>query len=213
MVVDDVEEHGEPLPVGGVDQRLEAERAAVGGLRGGQVDAVVAPAVAAGELADWHQLDRGDPQLAQLAQVRDDGLERALGREGADVQLVEHEVSDAGRQPLPVGPLERFGVEQPRRAAQALGLPAAGRIGQRSAVEHEHVVGARGGVHDRLVDAESRVLHRVLLPVDAQAHLARMRGPDAKLRAATRQRMGAEGALERQGVGCHLVVRLVTVGP
>ena len=48
MVVDDVEHDGEAGAVRGVDQPLEPERAAVGGVRGGQVDAVIAPAVAAG---------------------------------------------------------------------------------------------------------------------------------------------------------------------
>ena len=71
VVVDDVEQDREALGVGGVDEPLEALRAAVGRVRGRQVDAVVAPAVRARELGDRHQLDRGDAELAQAAQVRD----------------------------------------------------------------------------------------------------------------------------------------------
>ena len=78
MVVDDVEQHGQALAVGGVDEPLQALRAAVGLVRGADVDAVVAPAVAAGERGHRHQLDRRDPELAQAAQVLDRGVERAL---------------------------------------------------------------------------------------------------------------------------------------
>jgi hypothetical protein len=201
VVVDDVEQHGEAGPVRGVDELLEAERAAVGGLRGGQVDAVVAPAVAAGELADRHQLDGGDPQLPQLAQVRDDRLEGAFGGERADVQLVEDEVVDGGRHPLPVRPLEGAGIDHAGRPPQPFRLPAARGIGQRLAVEHERVIGAGGSLHDRLVDAVAGVLHGVLAPVHPQLHVVRLGSPDAELHAAVRQRMGAEAALERQRIG------------
>ena len=49
--------------MGGVDEPLQAERAAVGGLGGAEVDAVVAPAARAGELGHGHQLDRRHAQL------------------------------------------------------------------------------------------------------------------------------------------------------
>ena len=65
VVVDDVEDDGEPLGVGGVDEAGEVVGRAVGGVRGVEVDAVVAPAVAAGELGQRHQLDRGHAELAQ----------------------------------------------------------------------------------------------------------------------------------------------------
>ena len=45
VVVDDVEDDAQPAGVGGVDEPLEALRPAVAGLRGAEVDAVVAPAV------------------------------------------------------------------------------------------------------------------------------------------------------------------------
>ena len=93
MVVDDVEHDGEARGVRGVDQALEALRAAVARLRGRQVDAVVAPAARARELGDRHDLDRGDPQLGEAGQVLDRGVERPLARERADVQLVEDEIA------------------------------------------------------------------------------------------------------------------------
>ena len=66
VVVDDVEDHGEPAPVALVDEALQAGRAAVGVLDGEGEHAVVAPVPSAGELGDRHQLDRGDPEIDQV---------------------------------------------------------------------------------------------------------------------------------------------------
>ena len=82
VVVDHVEHDAEAVAVGGIDQAPEAPRPAIGGLRCEEVGAVVAPVARAGELADRHELDRGDPEVDQLGQVRDDGLERPRRREG-----------------------------------------------------------------------------------------------------------------------------------
>ena len=72
VVVDDVEDHGEADAVRGVDEAGEAVRAAVGGVDGGEVEAVVAPAPVAGEGGDRHQLDRRARRVAARArQVRD----------------------------------------------------------------------------------------------------------------------------------------------
>ena len=140
VVVDDVEDHRQAARVRGVDELLQPERAAVGGLGGALVDAVVAPAARAGELGDRHQLDRRHAELGQRGEVRDRALEGALGRERADVQLVDDAVVQAGGAELAVGPLEGERVDDPRGPAQALGLPARARVGQLDAVEHEHVV-------------------------------------------------------------------------
>ena len=69
VVVDDVEDHGEAVPVRGVDEAPEIVRGAVGARRGVERDAVVAPVPAAGEVGDRHQLDRGDPEVAQVRQT------------------------------------------------------------------------------------------------------------------------------------------------
>ena len=70
VVVDDVEDDAEARGVGGVDEARQAVRAAVGRVGGGEVDAVVAPAVVAGELGDRHELDVGDAELGQRRQPR-----------------------------------------------------------------------------------------------------------------------------------------------
>ena len=203
VVVDDVEQHGQALAVRGVDELLQPVRPAVGGLRGGDVDAVVAPAVAARELADRHHLDRRDAELAQLAQVRDRGLERALGREGADVQLVEDELADRRRAPVGVGPRERAGVEQARRAAQARPAASASTGRGAVAVEHELVVRARLRLDHGLVNAVADRLEVVLAPARPQRDPLRQRRPDAEARVAVAEREGTEAALEGQGLVGH----------
>ncbi len=108
VVVDHVEDHRQPCVVSGSDERGELVRTAVGGLGGGQIDAVVAPSVAAGELRDGHDLDRRDPELREPGKLARGGRERALRRERPDVQLVDdvlierrrvHERSDRRRPP------------------------------------------------------------------------------------------------------------------
>jgi hypothetical protein len=197
VVVDDVEQDREALFVGGVDEPLEALGAAVSGVGGRQVDAVVAPAVAAGELGHRQQLDRGDAELAQPGQVRDDGLERALGREGADVQLVDHRVLEVRRREAVVGPGERGGVEHPRRAAEPGGLPAGGRVGDLDAIDHEGVVLPRGEGQSNFADAEPPVGQLMVAPAGTQHDPLRVRRPDAE-RGRVRGGTGAERALEGQ---------------
>ena len=63
MVVDDVEDDGEPARVGGVDEAAQAVGAAVRLLRREPVDAVVAPVARAGEAGDRQDLDGGDAEL------------------------------------------------------------------------------------------------------------------------------------------------------
>ena len=58
-----------PVRVRGIDEASEPFGAAVGAVRRGQVDAVVAPAALAGEVGDRHQLDRVDAELRELGQV------------------------------------------------------------------------------------------------------------------------------------------------
>ena len=64
----------------GVDQPLQAIRAAVGVPRGEEVDAVVAPAEPAGEVGHRHQLDVGDAQPLEVVEPVDDRLEGPLLR-------------------------------------------------------------------------------------------------------------------------------------
>src|SRR5207253_78867 len=76
VVVDDVEEDGEPGRVARVHQATEPARAAIGRLRSVEVDAIVTPVARARELGDWHQLDGGHAEVGKRGKMRDDRLER-----------------------------------------------------------------------------------------------------------------------------------------
>ena len=131
VVVDDVEDHGEPGRVRRVDEAREPVRAAVGAVRREGEHAVVAPAALAREGRDRHQLDRGHAELGELRQARGGRVERALGRERADVQLVDHELLERHR--------DRLGASTRTRAVSST------RDGPRSppGCQREHGIGER----------------------------------------------------------------------
>jgi len=132
-----------------------------------QVDAVVAPAARTRELGYGHQLDRGDPDLGELAQVRDRAVERPLARERADVQLVEHLIGERRGLKDAIGPVEARRVEHARAPAQSAGLPARARVGQLLAVDHERVVLAFGRLGGRLEHAAAGVVEPDIAAIDA----------------------------------------------
>ena len=180
VVVDDVQDDGQAVAVGGVDEALEAVRAAVGLVRRVPVDAVVAPAPLAAERVHRHELDVGDAEFDQVRQALDGGVECAAGGERADVQLVD----DRARQG-PAGPRARPAsrsrlVIQPTGPVYAVRLPARTRIGQHRlvVVEQEAVVGARRHVDVGGPPAVGLGLHQVRGSVDPGPHPLRRRRPD-----------------------------------
>jgi hypothetical protein len=90
VVVDHVEHDGEPAPVTLVHEERQAARSAVGILHRVGKDTVVAPVPATRELPDGHQLHGCHAERRQVVEVGNDRLEGAVGRVGADVQLVDH---------------------------------------------------------------------------------------------------------------------------
>src|ERR1700750_1017346 len=99
------------------------------------VEPVVAPAPFAREGRDRHQLDRRHAELAEAVEVRNRAAEGACRAEGADVQLVDHELGEGQTRPAVVAPLEGTGVDYARRAADALGLKARARVGPLDAAD------------------------------------------------------------------------------
>ena len=97
VVVDDVEHDAEPGGMGGVDEAGKPVRSAVGLLHGRREHAVVAPVADAWEGVDRHQLDRRHAEADEPVELAGDAVERALRRERADVQLVEHGVGERRR--------------------------------------------------------------------------------------------------------------------
>ena len=197
VVVDDVEDDREALGVGGVDEAREVVRGAVGRVGRVEVDAVVAPAVVAGELGERHQLDRGHAQLAQAGEVRDRGGERPLGRERADVDLVEDRPGERRRREVAVGPREvrpgrgRGSARAGRRAAS--GSP--GRGGGRRR-RRRRSRGRRGRAARRAARRGPRARARGA-PRGPRARPPRARGAQTRKRrrAATGKREGAERRL------------------
>ncbi len=169
VVVHHVENHAQALAVGGVDEALEALGAAVGLVHGPQRHTVVPPAVLAGERADGHQLDEVDAQLDQVVQPFGGRLEGAGGREGADVQLVQHRSGQRAAAPAGVRPVERGMVDGAAGSVRAVRLPGRARVRHRTpAVQDERVVpggrlalpppGADGVPGQRVVRAVDRHL-------------------------------------------------------
>ncbi len=74
-----VENDAQAQFVGAVDEPLECLGAAVGLVHGPQGYALVAPAVAAGEGAQGHQLDVGDAQFDEMAELVGRRVQGALG--------------------------------------------------------------------------------------------------------------------------------------
>ncbi len=89
MVVNHVEQHGEPPRVGRVHKPLQPIRSTIGLMHRIQCDAVITPPIVTRESIQRHQLDVRYAQFDQRIQLPDRRIERALACEGPDVQLVE----------------------------------------------------------------------------------------------------------------------------
>ena len=188
VVVDDVEDDREAAGVRGVDEAREGVRAAVGAVRRRGQHAVVAPAAFAGERRDGHQLDRGDAELGERVEARDRRVERALGRERADVEFVDDELAE--RYDDRVGaPRERPRVEHPRGPAQPARLLARAGVGEFSnPVEGEAVVLSRAQRQRGGEEAVAGGFQGLTPRGDAR----RIRGPYAHVRSAGRSRHRAQ---------------------
>jgi hypothetical protein len=111
VVVDDVEHHGDARSVCRVDEGSEGLRAAVAAVRRRQIDPVVAPAAHPREVGHRHQLDGRDAELRERRQSLGGRREGALLGEGANVELIEHELAQCRRTEALVAPLERRDVQ------------------------------------------------------------------------------------------------------
>ena len=201
VVVDDVEDHRHLLPVRSVDKPREPLRPAVDGVGRRVEHAVVAPATGTGEGRDGHQLDRRHAQLAKPGQPGRDRSERALRREGADVELVENELVDRPSGPAAVVPGKRPRIDDLRRAADAERLGTRARIGQLEAVVEDVPVEVACRCRDgRREDAVAGGGERERALVEPDSQRCSRRGPDPELDEAGSGGDRAELALPRRGV-------------
>ena len=182
MVVDDVEQHHQPPRVRGFDQRFQIVWAAVGGVRRVGQHAVISPIAATGESADRHDLDRGHAQRDEMVEPAYGGTERALGRERADVQLVEDGLRPAAALPARVAPDVGCGIDHLARPMDILRLMAGSRVRHERAIrQHEPVT--RAGtrqVGDELVPALAHRSHQWGVPVECDPNLRMGRRPQTK---------------------------------
>ena len=144
VVVDHVQDHGEPAAVALVHQASQPLRPSVRGLHRVREHPVVPPVPRARELRDRHELHRRDPEVDQLVEERHDRFELPLGRERPDVKLVQDVLGERRRRPRGVVPLERAGIDHLRRPVH-LRLEPGRRVRQLLAVQPEPV--RRAGVH------------------------------------------------------------------
>ena len=153
VVVHDVLDHAEAGGVGGGHEAAVGGGAAVGLVDGEPRHPVVAPVPRPGEGVHGQQLDVGDPEVRQVRQAGDGGVEGPLGREGPHVQLVE----DGATQAAALG-RGRIGLH-PGRPGPALVLPREGAAGDVAA----------GGPVDRVGLAAGAGVRHGVRPVHAVA--------------------------------------------
>ena len=115
--------------MGGVDEAAVGLGAAVVFLHGVPEHTVVAPVVGAVEAVDGQQLDVRDAEADEVGQLRDRGVERALGSEGADVQFVDEAARERPARPVLVGPGEGCRVVPRRQLVHPVRLAPRPRVG------------------------------------------------------------------------------------
>ena len=89
MVIDDVEDDGDPMAMGGVDEGAEIVGRAVKPGRREEVDAVVAPAEATGKIGHRHLLDHRNAETGKLPKLSFRRLPRAFRGKCPDMHLVD----------------------------------------------------------------------------------------------------------------------------
>ena len=180
MVVHDVLHHAQAGCVGGVDEALVRLRAAVLLIDDEPEHAVVAPVVGAVERVHRQQLHQVDAELDEVVEVRRRGIEGALRRERAEVQLVDHRARELAPGPPVVTPLEGRGVERARALVYAGGLASRPRVRPRRRVVVDQVAVvdlALGHRTDRNPPVVRTLGHLDDLVAHGQSHPLRDRRP------------------------------------
>jgi len=129
VVVDDVLDDGESGRVGRIDETLVRLGSAVGLVHGVPEHPVVAPVPRTVEAVHRQQLDVGHPQVDEVVETADRGIQCSLGGEGSEVQLVDQAARELLARPRGVVPGVQRGVEPRRRLVHAAGLTPRARVG------------------------------------------------------------------------------------
>ena len=107
VVVHNIEQDDETLPVCSVHKTLERVGPAIRLMHGEECDAVISPAVIAGEGRDGHQFHMRDSHANQVIQFCNSRIERAFGSPCADVQLINHGTGERRGLKRCIGPCKR----------------------------------------------------------------------------------------------------------
>src|ERR1051326_7564237 len=150
VVVDDVEEHAEAESVRGVDEGAEIVGRAVEPRRRPEVDAVVAPTEAAGEVVDGHDFEQRHAGVFQQRQFLDGRAECALSSERADVHFVDDGIAYVDT----LVPPRIRRIDDHRRPMRPLGLKARCGVGKGVAAETKFV--ERAGARSRALRRRRR---------------------------------------------------------
>ena len=113
MIVDDVQEHHQAVPVRGVDQKLEFVGRAVAAFGRKRQHAVIAPVARAREFGDRHQFDGSDAEFGKARQVR--AQHRRNPPSKPDMKLVQHRLVPRTAAPF------LFAIDRTRGSVTILG--------------------------------------------------------------------------------------------
>ena len=194
MVVDDVEQHHQPAVMGSFDQSLQVLGPPIGRIRGVRQHPVVAPVPAAGKITDRHDLDRGHAKRNQMIELGNRSTERALGRKGADVQLVDDSFLPGPAAPARAAPSVGDGIDHLARPVHVFRLIARGRVWHAKAIRQDEAISrtGAGAIGEELVPALGDRSHGDSLAVQLDLNLPVRRRPEAEAHAAVGLQLGAE---------------------
>ena len=199
MVVDDIEQNHQPTGVGGFDQRLQVLGPPVGRIRSERQHPVVAPVPAAGKITDRHDLDCGNAKPDQVVELRNRCTKRALGRKGADVQLVDDRLLPGTAAPAGIAPQVGRRVDDLARPVHVLRLIPRGRVRDAELVRQNEAVSCTGAgaIGDEFVPAPADRLHSHCLAAELDLNLPVGRRPKPEAYPAVVLQFGAEGHVVR----------------
>ena len=183
VVVDDVEQDRDPLPVSRLDEGFEILRPAIACIGSVGKRAVIAPVPAAAEIADRHDLDGCNAELSQMSELRCGSRERAFRRKSAEMELVKHDVVPfAARPGFP--PAIGAGIDRLARAVDVVGLKPGRRVRNLApARQREPIARARAkSFHEGFEEAILPRSHgeRRVSSLDHEVDLSLGRGPETK---------------------------------
>src|SRR5258708_10634543 len=141
VVVNHIEDHPKTNLMGPINKVTEILWPTVKPSGSKQVNAIVAPTKATGEIRQRHNLQNRDATVSQFGQFSLSGVPSSFFRERANVHFVEHLSFSANAIPMVIGPFEIRGIDYLGRAMRALGLKTRGgvRITLGSSIQAESV--------------------------------------------------------------------------